>query len=132
MKLRDPEPHRVILATLDGDSLTAKHRESQLKDTSTIWRDVRTHQFVNTRDSAWSILDTILNIDPIKLQYIQDELMVCTTLRTRTRFALPNRTRFTLPTRTRFALMTRTRFAQKLNGSYFWALFKIRAQTPQS
>ena len=88
MKLRDPEPHRVILATLDGDSLTAKHRESQLKDTSTIWRDVRTHQFVNTRDSAWSILDTILNIDPIKLQYIQDELMVCTTLRTRTRLVM--------------------------------------------
>ena len=94
MKLRDPELHRVILATLDRDSLTAKRRERQLKDT--IWRDVRTHQFVNTRDSAWSILDVaILNI---KLQYIHDELdRVCTTLRTRTRFAPPNRTRFTLP-----------------------------------
>ena len=94
-KLLDPKPHGVILATLDGDSFTAKRRESLLKDT--IWRDVWTHQFVNTRDSAWSVLDTILNINPIKLQYIQDKLdRVCITLRTRTRFALPNRTRFTL------------------------------------
>ena len=97
MKLPDPEPHRVVLGTVDGDSFAAKRRESQLKNT--IWRDVRTHRFVNTRDSAWCILDVaILNIDPVKLQYIQDKLdRVCTTLRTRTRFALPNRTRFTLP-----------------------------------
>lgn len=80
-KLSDREPHRVILATVDGDSDAAKRRESQLK--SSIWREVQTCQFMNTQESAWSILDTILGVEPIKLQYIQDELdRICTTLPT--------------------------------------------------
>jgi hypothetical protein len=80
-KLSNPEPPRIILAMVDGNSVTAKRRESQLKDT--IWREVRTCQFMNTHDSAWSILDTILGVDPVKLQYIQDELdRICNTLPT--------------------------------------------------
>ena len=80
-KLLDPEPPRIVLAMVDGNSFTAKRRESQLKDT--IWREVRTCQFMNTQDSAWSILDTILDVDPIKLQYIQNELeRICNTLPT--------------------------------------------------
>ena len=75
MKLSDPEiAPRVILATVDGNGLNAKRRENQLKNTA--WRKVRTRQFTNTKDSAWSIVDTILGIPPtgIKLSYIQDEL----------------------------------------------------------
>ena len=75
------DPHRVILATVDGNGINAKHRECQLKDT--IWREMQTCQFVNTQDSAWSILDPILRVDPIKLQYIQNELdRICTMLPT--------------------------------------------------
>ena len=80
-KLLDPKPRRVILTTVEGDTFSAKRRESQLK--KTIWREVQTCRFVNTQDStrAWSILD----IDPIKPQYIQDELdRICTTLPSRT------------------------------------------------
>ena len=73
----DPEPHRVILATVDGESDTAKHRESQLK--SSIRQEVQICQFTNSHDSTRSILDTILGFDPIKLQDIQDELeKICT------------------------------------------------------
>ena len=91
-KLRDPEPHRVILTTVDGDSSSAKRREYQLKNT--VWREVQTCRFINTRDSAWSILDTILKMGPIKLQCIQDELdRICTTLPTRTQLA-PKSNRF--------------------------------------
>ena len=91
-KLPDREPPCVILATVDGDSLIAKHRESQLKDT--IWREVQTCQFMNTQDSAWSILDAILSVNPTDLQYIQDELdRICATLPTQ--FApRPNRSFF--------------------------------------
>ena len=89
-KLFDLE-HRVILATVDGNSDAAKLRESQLKDT--IWQEMHTCQFMNTQDSAWSIVDTIIG-DPIKLQYIRDELDgICTTLPTQ--FApRPNRSFF--------------------------------------
>ena len=80
-KLLVPEPHRVILATVDGNSSIAKRRGSQLKDN--VWRELQTRQFMNTQDSAWSILDTILGVYPIKLQLIQDELeRICTTLPT--------------------------------------------------
>ena len=82
MKLSDPEiAPRVILATVDGNGLNAKRRENQLKNTA--WRKVRTRQFTNTKDSAWSIVDTILGIPPtgIKLSYIQDELdKICDSL----------------------------------------------------
>jgi hypothetical protein len=80
-KLPDPEPPCIILAMVDGNGVTAKRRESYLKDT--IWREVRTCQFMNTQDSAWTILDTILGVNPVKLQYIQDELDgICSTLPT--------------------------------------------------
>ena len=73
MKLSDPEiAPRVIVATVDGNGLMAKRREKQLKDTT--WRNMQTRQFTNTKDSAWSIIDTILGIPPIKLCYIRDEL----------------------------------------------------------
>ena len=75
MKLSDPEiaPH-VILATVDVIGSMAIHRENQLKNTT--WRKLKTRQFTNTKDSAWSIVDTILGMSPtgIKLLYIQDNL----------------------------------------------------------
>ena len=91
-KLPDREPPRITLAMVDGNGFTAQHRESQLKNT--IWREVRTRKFLNTQDSAWSILDTILGVEPVKLQYIQDELdKICKTLPTQ--FApRPNRSFF--------------------------------------
>ena len=91
-KLPDREPPRVTLAMVDGNSFTAKRRESQLKNT--IWREVRTCKFLNTQNSAWSTLDTILGVEPIELQYIQDELdRICATLPTQ--FApRPNRSFF--------------------------------------
>ena len=75
MKLSDPEiAPRVILATVEGNGFKEKHRENQLKITA--WRKVKTLQFTNTKDSAWSIVDTILGISPtgIEMCYIQDEL----------------------------------------------------------
>ena len=79
-KLHYPD-HRVILATVDGNSPMAIRRENELK--ATVWREVKTCRFMNTKDSAWSIVDTILGVNPIKLQYIQDELdKICTTLPT--------------------------------------------------
>jgi hypothetical protein len=72
---------RVILATVDGNGSKAQRRENQLKDTT--WRKVQTRQFTKTMDSAWSIVDTILNlnISPIELSYIQDELdTICDSL----------------------------------------------------
>ena len=71
-KSSDLAPHRVILATVDGNSNAAKLRESQLK--SSIRREVQICQFKNTHDSAGAILDTILGFDPIKLQDIQNTL----------------------------------------------------------
>ena len=69
MKLSDPEmAPRVILATVDGNGSIA----NQPIDTN--WRNVQTRQFTNTNDSAWSIIDSILGISPIKLCDIQDEL----------------------------------------------------------
>ena len=73
--LSSPEiASRVKLATVGESDLKAKRRDNQLKNTS--WWMVRTLQFTNTKDSAWSIVDTILGISPtgIKLCYIQDEL----------------------------------------------------------
>ena len=91
-KVPDFEPPRVILAMVDGKSNIAKRRESKLKDT--IWREMRICQFMNTQDSAWSILDNILRVNPIKLQDIQNELdRICTTLPTQ--FApMPNQSFF--------------------------------------
>ena len=83
--LSDPEiAPRVVLATVDGNGLKAEHREKQLKDTA--WLKVQnTLQFTNTKDSAWSIVDTILGISPtgIKMCYIRDELdKICESLPT--------------------------------------------------
>ena len=70
---------RFILAMVDGNSSMAKLREKQLMDAT--WRNVQTQQFTNTKDSAWSIVDTILHISPTKLCYIQDELdRICDSL----------------------------------------------------
>lgn len=71
-ELSDPKPHRIILATVDGDSKAAKHREIELK--SSIRREVQICQFTNSHSSAQIILDTILGFDPIKLQDILDEV----------------------------------------------------------
>lgn len=83
MKLSNPENceivPRFILAKVDGNGSMAKLREKQLMDTT--WRNMQTQQFTNTKDSAWSIVDTILNISPTKLCYIQDELdRICDSL----------------------------------------------------
>ena len=76
MKLSNPEnceiASRFILAMVDGDSLEAKLREKQLIDTT--WQNVRTGQFTYTKESAWRIIDTILDIPPTKLCHVQDEL----------------------------------------------------------
>ena len=94
------EPPRVIVATVDGNSSKAKPRESRLKDI--IWPGMQVYQFTNTKDSAWSIIDTILCVDPIKLQYLQDELgRICTTLPTQS--------------------------APRSNWSFFSSLFKFRS-----
>ena len=63
---------RVILATVDGNSLIARHRENQLKNIT--WQEVQTRQFTNTKDSAWSIVDNILGVSPTKMCYIRDKL----------------------------------------------------------
>ena len=56
----------------------AKRRENQFKDTT--WVEMQTREFTNTKDSAWSIVDTILGTSPIELCYIQDELdTICAT-----------------------------------------------------
>ena len=80
MKLSYPEiAPRVILATVDGENSMARRREDHLKDTT--WQEVQIRQFTNTKDFAWSIVDTILGISPIKLCYIQDELdKICDSL----------------------------------------------------
>ena len=77
-KLPDYESDRVVLAMVNGESDAAKLRENHLK--SSIWPKVQTRRFMNTQESAWSILDTILGVDPINLQDIRDELeRICTT-----------------------------------------------------
>ena len=87
-RLSDPEPaHRVILATVKGDDVTpsqADRREKQLMDDT--WQKAinggsQMCRFVNTKDSAWSIVDMILEKDAIKLSCIQKELeRICSRL----------------------------------------------------
>jgi hypothetical protein len=73
VKLSNPEiAPRVIIATVGGNNENAKHREEQLK--ATTWQKLQIRQFTNTSDSAWSIVDTILCLPPIKLCHIQREL----------------------------------------------------------
>ena len=62
---------RFILATTDGNSSIAKDREKKLIDAT---RNVKTQPFTNSKDSAWSIVDSILHMSPTKLGYIQEEL----------------------------------------------------------
>ena len=62
----------VIIATVDGNNENAKHRKEQLK--ATTWQKLQIQQFTNTSDSAWSIVDTILGLQPIKLCHTQQEL----------------------------------------------------------
>ena len=85
-KLSNPEPaRRVILATVKGDRVTpsqADHREQQLKDKT--WQEAvkggsQMCRFLNTKDSAWSIVDMILKRGTIELPCIQKELDgICT------------------------------------------------------
>ena len=83
MKLSNPKNceivPRFIFATVDGNGSMAKVREKQFMDAT--WRNIKTQRFTNTKDSAWSIVDTILHITPTKLCYIQDELdRICDSL----------------------------------------------------
>ena len=80
-RLSNPEPaHRVILATVKGDDVTPSHadrREEQLKNN--IWQEAinggsQMCRFVNTKDSAWSIVNLILEKGAIDLSRIQQEL----------------------------------------------------------
>lgn len=99
-KLPDRKPPRVILAMVDGNSVAVERLKSRL---DTIWPKVPTCQFKDTQDSAWSIVDRILSADPLKLQYIQDELGgICNTLP--------------------------TQFAPKANWSFFSSLFSFKLE----
>ena len=80
-KLSNPEPaRRVILATVKGDRVTpsqADHREQKLMDET--WQEAvkggsQMCRFLNTKDSAWSIVDMILKRGTIELPCIQKEL----------------------------------------------------------
>ena len=71
---------RVILATVKGDDVTpsqADHREKQLKDKT--WQKAvkggsQMCRFLDTKDSAWGIVDKILERGAIELSFIQQEL----------------------------------------------------------
>ena len=101
-KLPDRKPPCITLAMVDAGNSTYQSRESQLKNT--IWRELQTCKFLNTQDSAWTILDTILGVEPFKLQYIQDEL---------------DRIRNTLPTRS----------APSPSRSFFASLFGFKMES---
>jgi hypothetical protein len=87
-KLSNPEPaRRVILVTVKGDDVTpsqADHREKQLKNNT--WQKAvkggsQMCRFVNTKDSAWSIVDMILERGAIELSCVQKELEgICSAL----------------------------------------------------
>jgi hypothetical protein len=81
MKLSHPEiVRRVILATVKDDGVTlseAEFRENKLKDNT--WREAvkggsQMCRFLNTKDSAWSIVDMLLERDTIEPSCIQKEL----------------------------------------------------------
>lgn len=78
MKLANPINReiasRFILAmvTVAGNSLKAKFRTKQLVDTTC--KNVKTLEFTYTKESAWKIVDIILEITPTKLCHVQDEL----------------------------------------------------------
>ena len=86
-KLSDPESHRVyvVLATVGNDpfdDVAASSCEVQLES---IWEKVQTCKFKNTKESACSILDTILSAPPIELKKFQNDLgKICRTLPTPT------------------------------------------------
>ena len=71
---------RVILATVKGGRVTpsqADHREQQLKDKT--WQKAvrggsQICRFLNTKDSAWSIVDMILERGTVEPSCIQKEL----------------------------------------------------------
>ena len=45
------------------------------------WQNIETLEFTNTRNSAWRIVDTILERSPTILRHVQDELdRICTAL----------------------------------------------------
>ena len=79
-KLSHQIVRRVILATVKGDGVSlseAKRRENKLKDNT--WQETmkggsRMCRFLNTKDSAWSIVDMILERDILELSCIQKEL----------------------------------------------------------
>jgi len=80
-KLSRPEPaRRVVLATMKGSGIsqrTADFREDQLKRLQ--WKKAleggsQMRQFTLTEDSAWSIVDIILERGFTELRPIQDEL----------------------------------------------------------
>ena len=63
MKLSDPEMAPRVILGMVGPGENGRNLNGQLKDTT--WRNVQTRQFTNTKDSAWSIVDTLLGISPI-------------------------------------------------------------------
>ena len=62
----------------------AEHREEELKAVK--WKEMvnggsQTCRFMNTKESAWSIIDTVLRISPMQLHVIQRDLKrVCSQL----------------------------------------------------
>ncbi|KAF8056269.1 P-loop containing nucleoside triphosphate hydrolase protein, partial [Lyophyllum atratum] len=80
--LSRPEPTgHVLLATVKWNRAQrdpqAERREQELKDKS--WRLIlkagaQTCRFINTKDSAWGIIDTLLQAEPLKLRILQQDL----------------------------------------------------------
>ena len=85
--LNRPEPAGHVLLTTgnwdrmtDVDERAANVREEQLKTSA--WKAVvnggaKTGRFLNTHDSAWMAVETLLNLDPLKLHVLQKELERC-------------------------------------------------------
>ncbi|KAF8064975.1 hypothetical protein FPV67DRAFT_1782010 [Lyophyllum atratum] len=82
MGLSRPEPiGHVLLATVNWrraqQDLQAELREQELKDRD--WRMIlkagaQTCRFMNTKDSAWGIIDTLLQAEPLKIRILQQDL----------------------------------------------------------
>jgi len=83
VKLSRPEPAgHVLLTTVkwgraQQDHLDAELRENELKSSN--WKEILDRgsqicRFINTEDSAWNIIDTLLREEPLELHVIQQDL----------------------------------------------------------
>ena len=69
---------RFILAMARVDGISSGAEPRAMYPT---WQNVETLEFTYTRNSAWRIVDTILERSPTILRHVQDELdRICTAL----------------------------------------------------